>query len=243
MRRFYDPQPFSAGSLQQLGENASHHISRVLRMGVGDPLILFNGSGGEWLARIETISKDKVSVLPEQFYALNRQPPASVCVALPILKGERMDYALQKATELGAARFQLLLSERSEVRLPAERLSKRMAHWQQVIVSACEQCGLNLLPTLHAPLLLSDWLAADQSPLRLIGHPGARHTAAGQWPAHPEVTLLTGPEGGFSDTEVEAALAAGYQCWTLGERVLRAETAPCALLSALWMAHEALHNP
>lgn len=234
MRRFFDSQSFAQGQETALGDDASHHIARVLRMQVGDRLQVFNGQGGAWHAEITAISKKAVTVLPQAFDPENRSAPVPVTVALPMIKGERMDYALQKATELGAADFQLLTTERTDVRLDGDRQHKKLRHWQQVVVSACEQCGLNQVPTVHPPLALADWLPQIGASLKLVAHPG-ESALPGEALRHAgHITLLTGPEGGFSEAELALTAQQGFVTVTLGNRVLRAETAPVALLAALW---------
>lgn len=234
MRRFFDSQPFTQGQPAMLGDDASHHIARVLRMQVGETVQIFNGEGGAWAAQITGITKKAVTVLPERFDAEDRTAPRAVTVALPIIKGERMDYALQKATELGAHRFQLLTTERTDVRLGSERQEKKLRHWQQVVISACEQCGMNRVPTVAPPQPFASWLPGADASLKLLGHPGENPLAADAHRAARDIILLTGPEGGFSDTEVSAAQAHGFVSFALGNRVMRAETAPVALLAALW---------
>ncbi|MDX1802589.1 MAG: 16S rRNA (uracil(1498)-N(3))-methyltransferase [Alcanivorax sp.] len=234
MRRFFDNQPFVAGQPIELGADASHHIGKVLRMAVGDELVVFNGDGGEWAARITAISKKAVQVEPLRFIADDRCAPLAVTVALPMIKGDRMDYAIQKATELGAAHIVVLDTERCEVRLKGERQDKKLAHWRQVITSACEQCGLNRPPTLSGVLPLGDWLASELPALRLVAHPGETSFSPVTLRQHKALALLTGPEGGFSDDELAAAATSGFTAFALGNRVLRAETAPVALLAALW---------
>jgi 16S rRNA (uracil1498-N3)-methyltransferase len=236
MRRFYDDQPFSIAQPTELGEDASHHISRVLRMQPGDEIVVFNGRGGEWQARIDSIGKRHVCVVPLQHQPDDRTPSCKVHLALPLIKGDRMDYALQKATELGAASFQLLSTERTDVRLDGGRTGKRMQHWQQVVVSACEQCGLNRIPAVHAPIALSGYLQQDRDGSCLIAHPGEAAIGMTTLQQAASIHLLTGPEGGFSPAEIELARAQGFQPFALGQRVLRAETAPTALLAAIWMA-------
>lgn len=233
-RRFFDDQDFQPGLTTELGSNASHHIGKVLRMAVGDELVVFNGRGGEWSARISAISKKAVEVALLAFSADDRSAPLAVTVALPMIKGERMDYAIQKATELGAARIVVLETERCEVRLKGERQDKKLAHWQQVAVSACEQCGLNRPPQVEGVMALKDWLASALPSLKLIAHPGERPFSPQALQGIAELALLTGPEGGFSDDELQAAQQAGFTPFALGNRVLRAETAPVALLAALW---------
>lgn len=236
MRRFYDNQDFQLNTLADLGDDASHHISKVLRMQPGSEIIVFNGYGGEWRARIEVVGKRQVQVLPVEFQQDDRTPSCAVHLALPLIKGDRMDYALQKATELGAASFQLLTTTRTEVRLDGGRLDKRLPHWQQVVISACEQCGMNRIPPVYAPVSLSDYLQRQNDALKLIAHPGEQPLAASALQDLSEVYLLTGPEGGFSPEELAQADSSGFQPFALGQRVLRAETAPTALLAAIWMA-------
>src|SRR5690554_39864 len=236
MRRFYDNQPFQLNVAVELSENTSHHISRVLRMRLDDELIVFNGVGGEWHAKIASIGKRQVQIVPLHFIDIERTPSCPVHLALPLIKGERMDYALQKATELGAASFQLLNTEHTNVRLAGERLEKRMAHWQQVIISACEQCGMNRVPEVHTPLNLSAYLQQPHQGLKLIAHPGEQPLAATALQSCSEIHLLSGPEGGFSGAELSQASSSGFQPFALGQRILRAETAASALLAAIWMA-------
>jgi 16S rRNA (uracil1498-N3)-methyltransferase len=236
MRRFYDRQDFRIDTIVSLGDDASHHIGKVLRMQTGDELTLFNGEGGEWRARIEAIGKRDVQVRPLEYLANDRTANIPVTLGLPLIKGDRMDYALQKATELGAHEFHLLITERSEVRLNGDRQDKRLGHWQQVVISACEQCGLNRVPVVHAPMPLPDFVAAADTDLKLLAHPGEQKLDPDTLCQAASITLLTGPEGGLSPREREAAAVAGFQSFALGQRVLRAETAPAALLAAIWMA-------
>jgi 16S rRNA (uracil1498-N3)-methyltransferase len=232
-RRFFDPQRCHAGQSLALGGGASQHIGRVLRMAPGETVTLFNGEGGEWTAVIEAVDKKTVTVRPLSFVDEDRAPRVPVVLGLPLIKGERMDYAIQKATEMGVAEIRVLATERTEVRLKGDRESKKREHWSQVILSACEQCGLNRPPRLAGIESLPDFLAAAAG-LRLIAHPGAAPLAVSALKTAAGVTLLTGPEGGFAAQELEAARQAGFQPFALGERVLRAETAPVALLGALW---------
>jgi 16S rRNA (uracil1498-N3)-methyltransferase len=232
-RRFFDPQRFQASRPAELGPHASHHIGKVLRMRPGDPLTLFNGEGGEWSATIEAVDKKAVTVLPDAFLDLDRAAPRPVTLGLPLIKGDRMDFAIQKAVEMGAAAIQVLESERTEVRLKGERESKKLDHWRQVAISACEQCGLNRPPVVDGVMPLKTFIDQAQG-LRLIAHPGERPLDAVAVRDATTLSLLTGPEGGFSDDELAAARQAGFHGFALGERVLRAETAPVALLASLW---------
>ncbi|KZY39563.1 16S rRNA (uracil(1498)-N(3))-methyltransferase [Alcanivorax sp. HI0083] len=236
-RRFFDDQDFHSGQAVALGASASHHIGKVLRMAVGEELVVFNGRGGEWLARITAINKKAVTIEPQRFADEDRTAPLAVTVALPMIKGERMDYAIQKATELGARSLVILDTERCEVRLKGERQDKKLGHWQQVAISACEQCGLNRVPQITGVRSLKDWLSGDLPGLRLIAHPGKNPFSPAALKGVAELALLTGPEGGFSDDELRAAEENGFVAFALGNRVLRAETAPVALLAALWAWH------
>lgn len=237
-RRFFDQQPFVSGSSATLGAEASHHIAKVLRMRAGDTLTVFNGQGGEWEAVIESISKKDVTILIGEHMADDRVPSAALHVALPAIKGERMDIAIQKATELGATSFQLLETERVDVRLSGERLTKKLGHWQRVAISACEQCGMNRVPGIYPPKPLAAYLAEPPRGATVFGKPGAPALAQLREQTSSEVTVITGPEGGFTDEEYALLENSGASGVTLGERVLRAETAPLALLAAI----QALRN-
>lgn len=232
MPRFFDPQTFSLNHPAALGENAAHHATRVLRLTEGDDLTLFNGQGGEWQARIVEVGKKQASVLPLTFDPVTRAAPVAVHLWLPLIKGERLEWALQKATELGAASIQLYVSERTEVQIKGERLDKKMEQWQSILISACEQCGLNLLPQLHAPRPLIQLWPFATTELRLIAQPGQQVLSRAALAA-TTLTLVTGPEGGFSAAELAQAKTYNFMAFSLGERILRAETAPTALLAAI----------
>lgn len=232
-RRFFDPQVFQAGQPATLGTVASHHIGKVLRMRAGDNLVLFNGDGGEWSAVLQAVDKKSVTVLPERFDPVNRAAPLPVTLGLPLIKGDRMDYAIQKSVEMGVAAIRVLETERTEVRLKGERQGKKLEHWRQVVISACEQCGLNRPPVVDGVMPLRTFVSEAQG-LKLVAHPGERDLESAVIRTAPAIALLTGPEGGFTDDELASTGDAGFARFALGERVLRAETAPVALLSALW---------
>jgi len=220
-----------------LPEAAARHAVTVLRLQVGDTLNLFNGSGGEYSARLVAVSKREARVRLIEFLATERESPVDITLALGISAGERMDYSLQKATELGVAAIQPLATERSVVRLAGERADKRLAHWQHVVTAACEQCGRNRVPAVAPVQKLDAYLAAvDRSQRLLMLSPDAatplktaRQSAC--------VVLLIGAEGGFAPAEYAAAQASGFEPVRLGPRILRTETAPVAalaVLQALW---------
>jgi 16S rRNA (uracil1498-N3)-methyltransferase len=232
-RRFFDPQPFTSGESAELGEDASHHIARVLRMRPADAITIFNGEGGEWSAVIDAVGKKSVMVNVGEYCAADRTPALPLHIALPVIKGERMDVAIQKATELGATSFQLLETARSDVRLGGDRLDKKLGHWQRVAISACEQCGMNRVPRISPPISLAEFLEVPRDGLTLFGQPAQAPLSQVLADRPANLWLVTGPEGGFSDEEVRLLTESGAQAVTLGERVLRAETAPLALLASV----------
>ncbi len=234
MRRFFEDREFERDVPTELSAQTAHHLVRVLRAQPGDELVLFNGRGGQWHARVETVEKKRVSVVPLAFSPEDRTPPVAVTVALPLIKGERMDVALQKATELGAAGFQLLITARTEMRLDEQRLMRKMQHWQGVVNSACEQCGLNRVPRVSMPRMAESFLNDQRPGLKLIARAGGEPLRNLDATGAESAVLLTGPEGGFSDHELELAARSGYRAVTLGQRTLRAETAPAAILAGLW---------
>lgn len=228
LSRFFIDAPLSIGQ-HALPDAQAHYIGRVLRHAAGDAVQLFDGSGQEFRGELIEVGKKTVRVeLREQFAG---QPDASLHIHLGqgLSRGERMDWAIQKATELGVNAITPLVSERCEVRLKDERADKRMAHWRQVMISACEQCGRSSLPELHAPLTLTQWQEQVQADLKLLLHPLAAPLTSHARPAR--LAVLIGPEGGLSDAEVSAASAAGFQPARLGPRVLRTETAPVVALA------------
>ena len=228
LSRFYIAAPLSLGQ-HALPEEQAHYIGRVLRHAVGDPVQLFDGSGLEYRGQLIEVGKKSVRVeLTEQ---LTGQPDSTLRVHLGqgLSRGERMDWAIQKATELGVAEITPIVSERCEVRLKDDRADKRMAHWQQVAISACEQCGRSSVPVIHPPLLLVDWLAQVEADLKLVLHPVAEPLVSHAKPT--SLAFLIGPEGGLNDAEVSQAVAAQFQAARLGPRVLRTETAAVVALS------------
>lgn len=234
MSRFYTDLPLSMGRTIALPEPVFHHWVRVLRATIGDTAIVFNGQGGEYTATLVDIGKHQASVLLSDFNAKDRTPASQVTLGLVMSKGDRMDYAIQKATELGVHAIQLLTSERCELRLKYERDQKKLQHWQQVAIAACEQCGMNRIPQVLPPVTLREWVdqpAADS--LRLVLAP-TLSTRILPTPLPATIQLLIGPEGGLSEAEIVTAQQAGFLGWQLGERILRTETAPVVALSLLW---------
>jgi len=234
LSRFYIDAPLSLGC-HELPETQAHYIGRVLRLAPGAAVQLFDGSGREFTGELVAVGKKSVQVeLREELAGLG-ESPLRIHLGQGLSRGERMDWAIQKATELGVAEITPILSERCEVRLKDERADKRLAHWRQVAISACEQCGRSVLPRIHPPLELTTWLQQTEAGLKLVLHPVAEPLASH---ARPDtLAFLIGPEGGLAEAEVEGALRAGYQAARLGPRVLRTETAPVVALSVaqqLW---------
>jgi 16S rRNA (uracil1498-N3)-methyltransferase len=231
--RIHHPASLTSGARVELSDTAANHVTRVLRLPVGAPLILFNGWGGEFAATLAAIDKRRVLVDVGRFQDQEREPPLQIWLAQGVSRGERMDYTIQKAVELGVSRIIPLFTEHCGVQLQGERLEKRIKHWQGVVISACEQCGRNRIPPVDTPVTLTQWLAMPGKGLRLVLAPDAEHSLA-QLPAPGgPVTLLIGPEGGLSDQEIALAKQAGYSGLRLGPRILRTETAALAALAAL----------
>jgi len=231
--RIYHPSQLTSGNRIELSDTAANHVARVLRLPVGAPLILFNGKGGEFTATISTIDKRRVNVDIGIFHNIEREPPLQLWLAQGISRGERMDYTIQKAVELGVSRIIPLFTEHCGVRLDGERLEKRIRHWQGVIVGACEQCGRNRLPQVDPALSFSQWLTMPADGLRLVLTPEADHSLSQLAAPTGPITLLIGPEGGLSEQEIELAQQSGYTGLRLGPRILRTETAAVATLAAI----------
>ena len=228
--RIFTEQDLATGDTVPLEESASHHLSKVLRMQVGRELIVFNGKGGEYSATIVEITKKSVCISLGEHVAANRESPLQLELAIGISRGERFEWVLQKATELGVTKITPLVTERTEVKTGGDRQEKMQERWQQILISACEQCQRNLLPQLSAPVPITDWLKTVDSDLCFVLH----HRDSQGFPAdkNPQsVTLLIGPEGGLSEHEISQALAQNFKALTLGSRVLRTETAPVAAIS------------
>ncbi|MEH6634998.1 MAG: 16S rRNA (uracil(1498)-N(3))-methyltransferase [Halioglobus sp.] len=230
--RIFTAQELRENTRMQLESGASAHIARALRMRQGDKLILFNGNGGEYPAAIAAIDKKSVAVITATHRDQERESELQIHLGIAISRGERMDWIVQKATELGVTALTPLLTERTEVKLSADRASKKIQHWQQIAISACEQCGRNYLPSVQPLQHVASWLSHTEAQRKFVLH----HKAEGIGPASDKpasVALLVGPEGGLSSGEIEAAENAGYHSLRLGPRVLRTETAPLAAIAIL----------
>lgn len=237
--RFFCPLPLAADSLVELPGAAAHHAARVLRLVRGDALVLFNGQGGEYPGTLVEAART-LRVQLGRHEEIERESPLEVTLSQALPAGDKMDFIVQKAVELGVARIQPLAAARSVLRLTGERAERRVAHWQQVAIAACEQCGRNRVPDIAPVASLSSWLAAlpaqDEEICRLLLAPGATQRVR-DLPGARRYLVLIGPEGGFDAGEIAAAGQAGFKAGTLGPRVLRAETAALALLCALGAVH------
>jgi len=236
--RLYLPLNLASGQTLALPRNKAHYLKRVLRLQAGAPLTVFNGQGGQYQAQI---GPDGNQILVREYQDEERESPLAVTLIQGISRGERMEFTLRKATELGVSQVIPMTTSRCEVKLKGTRLDKRLAHWRGILASACEQCGRNRLPELPAPQTLDQALTEFQN-----GFPtGSGDTlglmldpmASRGLPEFPQpggrVVLLVGPEGGLSDEEIKAATQAGFAGVRLGPRILRTETAPLAALAAI----------
>ncbi|MFQ3788594.1 16S rRNA (uracil(1498)-N(3))-methyltransferase [Halomonas sp. A29] len=230
--RIHVAADFIFGGDVVLPEGPARHVARVLRLGEGASLRLFDGAGLEARAVLVEASRKRVAARIEAVEAGRGESPLVVHLGQAISKGDRMDYAIQKAVELGVAAITPLYTEHGDVRLKGEREAKKLAHWQAVAASACEQCGRAVVPVVHPPSALHEWLGERGETLRLVLHPGTAG-ALERSDAPASVALLIGPEGGLSASEVEAAMAASFSPLSLGPRILRTETAPVVALSLL----------
>ena len=234
--RIYTEQVLASDSRLELEPGPSAHIARAMRMRAGDSLTLFDGRSGEYAARINTVGKKTVLVDIGTHRDREAESPLAIHLGIAISRGDRMDWLIQKATELGVKSLSPLLSERTEVKLKGERADKKRHHWQQITIAACEQCGRNRLPQIAPLQSLPQWLATTRADYKYVLHHRALAEATQQQPPDG-IALLIGPEGGLSETEIERAEHCGYQSLSLGPRVLRTETAPLAavaILQARW---------
>lgn len=234
--RIYHPFPMDCDAVIELSDNAANHVARVLRLTPGSPVILFNGTGGQFMGAIETIGKRTVTVRLATFDPHESESPLHITLAQGISRGERMDYTIQKAVELGVNQIIPLITEHCNVRLDHERAAKRQQHWQAVAISACEQSGRNYVPACLPPVNLNAWLADqinNEDILRVVLHHRADKGLRAVVDRPRTITLLAGPEGGLSDAEIQSAMHYGFNDAKLGPRVLRTETAALAALASL----------
>ncbi len=231
--RIFSREPLEQGSIVMLNENAAAHAIRVLRLRLGDTLVVFDGSGIEYSARIQSVSRQRVSVAVGAGRDPGTESPIAVTLLQGICRSQRMDLLIQKSAELGVASVRPISCERSVVRVRDERALKKTEHWQQIAISACEQSGRVRVPAVARPATLADALGdlADDAGARLLLDPAAGQVLGAALGSPGAVALLIGPEGGLSAAERDTALDAGFQAVRMGPRTLRTETAPLVALS------------
>ena len=228
--RLYAAVQLRSGARLELTEQAAHHAVRVLRLREGDPVILFDGRGGEYEARLYMPGRDHVVAEVGAKREIERESPLEVTLVQAVSTGEKMDYTIQKAVELGAVAIQPVLASRSVVRLAGEREAKRVAHWQRVAIAACEQCGRNRIPPVAEPIPVERYRPPAPGTKILLSPSGTRTLREF---AQGPITLAAGPEAGFSEDEEMLLVRSGFGAVRLGPRVLRTETAALAALAAL----------
>ena len=232
--RIYLPFDLASDTEVELDDRARQHIIQVLRLKQGSTLVLFNGQGGEYQAQLIKAEKRRAIVLVGEHQSPQCESPVMIHLGLGISKGERMDYAIQKAVELGINEITPLFTERSVVQLDDKRQEKRLHHWLGIIKSACEQCGRTILPQLHSMGEFHDWIKATETEsTKLILNPYSTMKLADIKPSLKNIYLAIGAEGGFSNIEINTALENAFQGLNLGPRILRTETAVVAGLAAI----------
>jgi 16S rRNA (uracil1498-N3)-methyltransferase len=251
--RFYNPENLKIGASVKLSDNASAHATRVLRLEISDEIVLFNGDGHDYTCAITSIKKNETLVIVKSFVKITNESPLNITLLQGISSGDRMDYTIQKAVELGVTAIVPIITTRSVVKLSNERAEKRLAHWQSVVHAACEQSGRAIIPTVFAPVQLSIWLAAnihaassgaqiksdlnaaskDAKPTRILLNPIGALGLADLAKPNGNIELLIGAEGGLSQSEINTALSQGFQSVVLGARILRTETAALVAIAAM----------
>ena len=230
--RFFVDASLTSGDEFTLHDAQAHHLSKVLRAQIGDPVALFNGDGFEYRTSISALDKSTVNLSITSSEQVVRESPLRLTLAQGIARGDRMDQALAKAVELGAAKLQPLFTARGKVKLQGERLDKKHDHWQRIAISAAEQSGRTQVPEVCAPINLADFLQQPLLGLGLVLDPNAEH-ALSETPRNANINLLVGPESGLTTKEIEHAKNAGYTSLRFGPRILRTETAGPACIAAL----------
>lgn len=237
--RLFIPAPIQTGRAVELDAEQAHYLRRVLRMRAGDELTIFDGSGDEFPAAISELRRDRAVLDARRPRHRDAESPLRIRLVQGVSRGERMDFVVQKATELGVWEIQPVLTRRSIVRLSLERAGKRAEHWRRIAINACEQCGRNRVPAVTAPATLAEFLAGGtDAALRIALSPTASNGLdAAADPGGGVVELLVGPEGGLAEDEIADAGGAGFVSYSMGPRILRSETAgmtAIALLQARW---------
>lgn len=220
-----------------LPEPQSHHLSRVLRVRTGHEIHLFNGKGGYYITEITAVDKQGVSVVPRRFIPDDRESALKIVLAQGISRGKHMDYTIQKAVELGVESIIPLITDHGNIQLSGSRLEHKLDHWMKVVISACEQCGRNIVPDVTTPVAFDDWVGGRAGFVKLFLEPTSPDSLSSITDGPNGIILISGPEGGFSERETGLAIKHGCVPVRLGPRVLRTETAAIAAISAcqvLW---------
>ena len=233
--RIYQNTPWKIGETITLSDDAFGHTVRVLRLKNGDNVTLFNGlkfenDYGEFQAELVNVSKKSAQAIIKSFKKVENESPVNIHLGQAISRGDRMDFTLQKSVELGVNTITPLFTERCGVKISGDRLAKKIEQWQKIVISACEQSGRNLIPTIHPAMNYSEWASSIESDIKLVLHTRDQKTLA-DMKAPKSVALLVGPEGGITDDEVDFCIQQGFTGLTLGPRILRTETAALAALS------------
>ena len=229
--RVYSSRPLTVDEQCDLDDRASHHLARVLRVKTGDRLSIFNGDSNNYQGAVVSVTKHQISVLIDSIEPADTESSLNTCLALAVSKGDRFEWAIKKATELGVTSIVPILSQRVDVRLSPERWQKKQEHWQQIVISACEQSGRAVVPEVQDPTTLSQWLSEVEADCKLVLDPEATPNALHDQPT--SIALLIGPEGGLAPSELKLTSENGFSAMRLGPRVLRTETAPLVALSVL----------
>ncbi len=231
--RIYHPELLPSQGCIQLDEDAAHHVGRVMRMQAGQELSLFDGSNAEFSATITDVSKKNVTVEIHDRQEKNLESPLDIHLGQVISRGDKMEFTIQKSVELGVNTITPLISERCGVKLNAERFEKKLAQWQKIVISACEQCGRNTIPVIRPVMKLEDWCAEEDGSLKLNLHPRAKYSINTLPEPVEKVRLLIGPEGGLSAEEIQMTGQYHFDEVLLGPRVLRTETTAMTAITAL----------
>jgi len=230
--RFYEPQPLTESAIITLSDDATQHI-RVLRLTSGDNITLFNGDGGQYSAQLTEVQKRSCQANIIAFQATQNESPLHLHLGQVISRGDRMEFVIQKAVELGVNEITPLISERCGVKLNAERMAKKQQQWQKIAIAACEQSGRNIVPIIHNTQALAEWSATEIACCKLTLHPRATYSINTLPDDINHIRLLIGPEGGFTDDEIQLTESLHFTETLLGPRVLRTETAALTAITAL----------
>ncbi|MGE3919779.1 MAG: 16S rRNA (uracil(1498)-N(3))-methyltransferase [Gammaproteobacteria bacterium] len=232
--RIYHSGQLTTGTEVELTQEASHHLVRVLRLSLHAQVVIFNGEGGEYKTRISKLNKKNVSVFIEDFHSIQKESPLKIHLAQSIVKSDKMDLVIQKATELGVESLTPLYTQHGEHKYSPDRLDKRLQHWRNIAISASEQCGRDTLMTIHGPQEIIEFVGQQNQKMTcFILHPNVSTKFSNSLIIERPIILLIGPEGGLSEYEVEHAAKQGFKMVNFGPRIMRAETAAIASLAVI----------